>query len=478
MKKITKGFLTLLVLTLSALLLTGCTESPETISQYENVVEEADLLYEGKSYTQALSRYEEATKLVPSRIEAYRGIVDIFIDKGRLTDAESIVTDSTQKLSQSDRSILYSLVGNAYFNVESYDKALEMYEGATTLGVNNLVAEIGKAKVYIKQNNISDASKILSKDSFEGDPLYEGKLLYAYVKSLTDTDAAIDILENVTPSEEWSTKYTEFKSVLDSLSEDELYNATKLSKVFINEGYPYLAISLLSPLEEKMAEYPDGLYFLGRALLDIGSYDSALTKLEGAISAGALDSDVFRTIARAYDKKGEMDNAIKYYDRAVSYAGENVTESLLTEYLSFLLDEKLLTKAQEVLKIAQKYNEGVWVDILAVEINYKLEDAEKTEYYIEEALAKEDITTEEKKEVLYWSIQLLYDDEDLDTAKEKLTSLKELDRFNPFYYLLMGKVQYQEGDFENAKETLELAIEYDLGEGVANEAEKALAKID
>jgi tetratricopeptide (TPR) repeat protein len=107
-----------------------------------------------------------------------------------------------------------------------------------------------------------------------------------------------------------------------------------------------------------------------------------------------------------------------------------------------------------------------------------LEDVEKTEYYIEEALAKEDITTEEKKEVLYWSAQLLYDDGDLDTAKEKLASLKELDRFNPFYYLLMGKVQYQEGDFENAKETLELAIEYDLGEGVANEAEKALAKID
>ena len=36
MKKITKGFLTLLVLTVSTLFLTGCTESPETISQYEN----------------------------------------------------------------------------------------------------------------------------------------------------------------------------------------------------------------------------------------------------------------------------------------------------------------------------------------------------------------------------------------------------------------------------------------------------------
>lgn len=454
------------------------TVSEETITEYENIVEEADLLYDGKSYTQALGRYEEATKLIPSRIEAYRGIVEIFIDKGRLSDAESIVEDSAQKLSQADKSILYALVGNAYFDVDEYDKALEMYEGASGLGVNNLVAKLGKAKVYLKQNKVSDAEKILSGTTFEEDTLYEGTLLYAYVESITDAEKAGEVLSDVTPSEEWSSKYTEFSNILESLTEDELYNAAKLSQVFINEGYPYLAVFLLSPLEEKMAEYPDGLYFLGRALLDIGSYDSALSKLEGAVSAGALDSDIFWTIARVYVNKEDMDNTIEYYDRAVAYAGENIGESLLTEYLNFLLDEDLLTKAQEVLKTAQKYNEDVWVDIFAVKINYLLEDSEKTEYYILQALDKTDITTEEKKEILYWYAQLAYDDADLDTAVERLKELKELDRFNPFYYLLMGEVLYQQGDFDNAQETLELAIEYDLGEGAAGEAEKALARID
>ena len=478
MKKTAKWILTFLVLTTSTIFLTGCTESPETVSQYENIIEEADTLYDGKSYTQALGRYEEATKLIPSRIEAYRGIVEIFLDKGRLTDAENIVTDSAQKLSQSDKSILYALVGNAYFNVDKYDKALEMYNSATGLGVNNLVAELGKAKVYLKQNKITDAAKIFSDTTFQEDGLYESTLLYSYVKSLTDKESALEVLDSITPTEAWSTKYSDFNSVLESLSGDEIYNATKLSQVFLNEGYPYLAISLLSPLEEKMAEYPDGLYFLGRALLDIGSYDTALANLENAVSAGALYPDIFWTTARVYIEKDEMDNAIKYYDRAVSYAGENVDKSLLIEYINFLLDENLLTKAQEVLKIAQKYNKSVWVDILAVEINYMLENTEKAEYYIGEALKKEDITTEEKKDILYWDAKLAYDAGNLEDAKDILATLKELDRFNPFYYLLMGDVMYQEGDFTNAKETFELAIEYDLGEGVSSDAEKALARID
>ena len=478
MKKIGIGALVLIVLAGSIFFLVRRTDSPEKIAQYENIVEEADLLYEGRSYTQALARYEEATKLISSRVDAYRGIVEVFLDKGRVVDAENIVINSTQKISQSDRSILFALVGNKYFDIEDYDKALEMYESATTLGVNNLIADLGKAKIYLKRNKVVDAEKIVSKSDFEGDPLYEAKLLYSYIESLTDGDKAIDILEEVTPSEDWNAKYSEFINILESIDEDELYNATKLSQVFINEGYPYLAISLLSPLEDKMIEYPDGLYFLGRALADIGSYDTALIKLEAAISAGALDPDVFRTIARIYNEKDEMENTTKYYDRAVAYAGESVEESLLTEYLNFLFENNLFTKTQDVLKIAQQYHEEVWVDMFAIKTNYALEDTEKAQYYIAEALEKEDLTTIEKKGIYYWEAKLAFDEGNLEIAKERLTSLKELDRFNPFYYLLMGEIQYQEGDFENAKDTLELAIEYDLGEGVSGNAEKALARID
>jgi tetratricopeptide (TPR) repeat protein len=150
----------------------------------------------------------------------------------------------------------------------------------------------------------------------------------------------------------------------------------------------------------------------------------------------------------------------------------------LTEYLNFLFENNLFTKTQDILKIAQQYHEEVWVDIFAIKTNYALEDTEKAQYYIAEALEKEDLTTIEKKGIYYWEAKLAFDEGNLEIAKEKLTSLKELDRFNPFYYLLMGEIQYQEGDFENAKDTLELAIEYDLGEGVSGNAEKALARID
>ena len=454
------------------------TESEETIAEYENIVEEAELLYKSRNYTESLARYDEAAKLISSRIDAYRGIVNIFIDKGRLTDAEEIITNSAQKVSLSGKSILYSLVGNAYYEVEEYEKALEMYDSATTLGITNLVANLGKAKVYLKQNKITEAEKILSKDNFEADTLYESQLLYSYIVSLTDEDTAIEILEDISVSEEWDGKYTDFTEILESLGEDELYNATKLSRVFINEGYSYLALSLLSPLEERMSEYPDGLYFLGRALLDTGSTATSISTLESAVSAGSLDPDLFRTIARAYYKSGDMDTTIEYYDRATSYAGESVEDSLLKEYLDFLIDENLLTKSQNILDISQQYYEEVWVDMYAIQINYLLEDMEKVDYYILEALENDDITTEEKKDIYYWEARLAIDEEDLDLAKTKLGLLKDLDRFNPYYYILIGEVLYEEGDFEEAKTNYELAIEYDLGEGVSSEAEKALARLD
>lgn len=452
--------------------------SEETVTEYENIIEEAQLLYNSESYTKALASYDEAAKLIPSRVDAFRGIVEIFVDKGRLSDAEEIATSSATKLSQSDRSILFALIGNAYFDVEEYDKALEMYDNATTLGVTNLVANLGEAKVYLKQNKITDAEKILSKDNWEEDTLYESQLLYSYTKALTDKNSALDILGSVTPSEEWSNKYSEFGDVLESLGDDELFNAAKLSRIYINEGYPYLAVSILAPLKDQMTEYPDGLYFLGRAYLDSESTDTAITTLESAISAGSLDPDLFRAMARAYYEKNDIDTSIEYYDRAVSYAGENIEESLISEYMDLLIDENYLTQAQDLLDTAQKYYEEPWVDIYAIRVNYLLEDSEKVQYYIEKAMENENISTEEKKTVYYWQAKEAIDDGDLDSAEEILASLKQLDRFNPFYYLLMGNVLYEQADFENARINYESAIEYDLGEGVSSEAEKALARID
>jgi tetratricopeptide (TPR) repeat protein len=220
------------------------------------------------------------------------------------------------------------------------------------------------------------------------------------------------------------------------------------------------------------------LYFLGRAYLDTGSVDTAITTLESAVSAGSLDPDLFRSIARAYYEKDDFDTAIEYYDRAVAYAGENIEESLLSEYMDFLIEENYLTQAQDLLDIAQKYFEETWVDIYAVEVNYLLKDNEKVDYYIEQGLEREDITTEEKKTILYWQARIAVEDGDLESAEDILADLKQLDRFNPFYYLLMGDVLYEKADFENAKTNYESAIEYDLGEGVSSEAEKALARLD
>jgi hypothetical protein len=45
-----------------------------------------------------------------------------------------------------------------------------------------------------------------------------------------------------------------------------LFNSAKLARIYINEGYPYLAVSILSPLKDQMSEYPDGIVFLRQGI--------------------------------------------------------------------------------------------------------------------------------------------------------------------------------------------------------------------
>jgi hypothetical protein len=83
----------------------------------------------------------------------------------------------------------------------------------------------------------------------------------------------------------------------------------------------------------------------------------------------------------------------------------------------------------------------------------------------------------EKKEYLFWKIRKSVDDGETETVEEDLEALLSLDRLNPKYYWVKGLYELSLSDTSSAKESLELALEYDLDGEVTKEVQDLLAQL-
>lgn len=340
-----------LIIILSGVLLSGCTISEEKIAQYNQLVSDADLLIEGKEYSSAMEKLSDAAELIPSKYDAYERIVEILITKNRLGDAKRLIDESASKLDDRDRGTLYVMLGKKYYQQRDYKNALICYELSKGIsdGVENVDLEM--AKVYLQQGNIEKAKSLL-KGNYGEDFRTEAKLIYSYVLSTTDKEKALDEIKEIQPEEEWKDAYTQWNDVLKSLDNDELYNSAKLAKVYLDSGYPSLAIYILEPKKADMEEYIDGLYLLGKAYYENGKYQESLDTLLGVTTLSKLNQYLYWIVARNYFMLNNINEATSYYDSAVSYGGDSGEVKLYQEYLDLLIENNQTTKAESILRSA------------------------------------------------------------------------------------------------------------------------------
>lgn len=449
----------------------------EEIATYDNTVAEGQLHYANREYSTSMEKYYEATKLIPDRIGAYEGIIEILLDKNRGTDAEEIINETAKDVSAKNLAILNVLIGDFYYTKGEYTDSLKAYEQATQSDGNNQNANIGYAKSLLQAGDISKATKTLENNVYEGDLLSESQLILTCIYSLEDVEKAKEIILNNEATETWSIYYEEMSQTLNDLTEDTKYNATKLARVYINNGYPYLAIQILEVEKENIGEYVEGLYFLGRAYYEYGENTKAIQTLEDASLVGGLEIEIFWTEARAYLKTQDLDNSLKMYERTVAYSGEEIDQNLAKEYLELLVENNQQLKAEEAIKKFLNYSDEIWVHILALETYSDIEELEKVDFYIE-ALGEMELTTEQSQEHLYWKARREIEKDTLVKAKETLIALLALDKYNSKYYYLLGKLEFAEGQTENAITALERCLEYDLKYEITEEATKLLSRIE
>ena len=159
---------------------------------------------------------------------------------------------------------------------------------------------------------------------------------------------------------------------------------------------------------------------------------------------------------------------------AIGYAGDDVKEDLVREYLQILIDSNQNNKSQEVFSDVVSNIKEDWMYLLGVELYYNANNDSKVSYYLGK-LSEMDLEDAQKKEYLFWIIRVgLANGEDM---TQELEQLLELDRFNPKYYWLNGISSQNNNDNEGAIRNFEYALEYDLAGSVTLEVEDLLARI-
>jgi tetratricopeptide (TPR) repeat protein len=179
---------------------------------------------------------------------------------------------------------LYLNLGNAYFELGNYDKAVEAYLNAVELNPELARASFNLAKVYIEQQQLDEAKTILEALIRE-DP--ENEILLstlAYVYSLDgEVDASISL----------------YRDILDRnpQNQDALYNAGIL--YWRLEEYEQ-AKSYFYSVFELDPDDTSALYSLAKIEEQLGNTDTAIEFYEVYLENNADDTEVMQELAELY----------------------------------------------------------------------------------------------------------------------------------------------------------------------------------
>lgn len=461
----------LVLLLLMTMLLTGCSRQGEIIDYFDN----GQKYLSSYEYNRALEEFDKGRQINPAEINYYLAMADIYLKKSDYEKATNILSDGYK---QTTASKIAASLGEVYLMEGDIEKASESFDKALSNTDNYLPALKGKIKIMALQGQIEELKKMLN-DLNEGifdselylmkavinfDKLDEATKLILQSNSVDDSNQpfAKDLRLAFTDYEKTQSVHNLSQIVYVMLN----YGWYEMAQIPVNHilatnqfyetGYIYqglihLHVKQLAPAKQtfnKLLEINprnlDASIFLIQTLFLQKDTEAAISLSKELIQNQDLDIDIsqFGTLLEIFYKNEKNDLVEMLFDAYANKLEIPLNQNLI--YVEILLD-------------ADKYNEADLLIKKSTAAQSTLADAELARL---KALSA------------YTAFHLNRKQEGLDEIAEA----ESIDNNNAIVQYYKGKILFENNQIEEAKASLERAVELDLSGIVSNKAHLLLTE--
>ena len=272
-------------------------------------VEKAIRACNAKDYTKAIAYCNTAIELDPKSDGGYRILGDTYF---QLRDYSKAL-ECYQKmipLVPDDYGHEYAALGDVYYAMGDYSKSIECYSKALEKNpyIYNSISRSGN--VYKKLLQACDAKGGGYEKAIEAYNRVITKKIYGTVFSYNELGVVYDKMGDYSTAIEWfnkvMTKFPEY--------EETYYN---LGKTYSHKGENKKAVEYYEKYKEKLGAYDDDGYFkLGNAYSDIGEYNKAIECFNKVIARNPTADAAYNNRGGAYEALGRRKEAKRDYAKA------------------------------------------------------------------------------------------------------------------------------------------------------------------
>ena len=206
------------------------------------LLQDANKLVEQKQFKEAITIYNEVIGIDDKNVNAYAGIIHIYVLKGRLDDADSLFQSikDLQKhasLTEADIQALNATaleIGNAWNKAKKYEKAYEYYKFVDDKYLN-LDAQLFFVKDFIRRGNLNKAENIACDNYEESGELPQKNDLAMFCILLKFKDSG-DVRTFV---DEMKDSNVEWRAYFSNLSEEDLKDSLYIDTLAANLALNY-----------------------------------------------------------------------------------------------------------------------------------------------------------------------------------------------------------------------------------------------
>ncbi len=284
-----------------------------------------------KIYPEAVRCYENALKTRPGWADAIRDFSELLIKCQFTKQAQNLVEQSIN-LHPNDVNLL-CILGRIYLNQFDYDNATKTFTKAKNLKNDDVIILMGLSEALEKNDKISQA-------------------LETAIEAMDISPENKDVRKRYVHTLLSSQRYAKALEVLKSLDEEtdgqDLQVMDLYGQYFVCRGDEEAANTYYDKIRQKNHHYKDYMLNAADRYIQTGNFERAESYANDFIDSRPQLPDGYNRLGTVYRTKGELDTALKEFERSLGLKKPNVFANKEIARINSLIKKQSEIEAEEV----------------------------------------------------------------------------------------------------------------------------------